>query len=149
MCFQIPPPPPPPTPWLLACDTVFFLVCPQCRFYFPLVLFSSSREPPREPPPPPPPFTSCPPKMRSLSFLGKCSVSMETEWNGIEHRLRTPNQNYDNIGSLPELCIYFAFICITFHLHYVCISFTFRIAPRIDIFALHFINISKCQINVK
>ena len=37
---------------------------------------------------------------------------------------------------------YFAFICITFHLHYICISFTFCIAPRIDIFALHFINIS-------
>ena len=53
------------------------------------------------------------------------------------------------IGLFPELCIYFAFICITFHLHYICISFTFRIAPGIDIFALHFVNISKCQINVK
>ena len=54
-----------------------------------------------------------------------------------------------NIGLFPELCIYFAFLCITFHLHYICISFTFRISPRIDIFAIHFINISKCQINVK
>ena len=54
-----------------------------------------------------------------------------------------------HIGSLPELCIYFTFICITFHLHYICISFTFCIAPGIDIFALHFITISKCQINVK
>ena len=26
------------------------------------------------------------------------------------------------IGSLPELCIFSAFICITFHLHYICIS---------------------------
>ena len=24
-----------------------------------------------------------------------------------------------DIGSLPELCIFFAFICITFHLHYI------------------------------
>ena len=44
---------------------------------------------------------------------------------------------------------FFAFICITFHLLYICISFAFRIAPGIDIFALHFSNISKCQINVK
>ena len=54
-----------------------------------------------------------------------------------------------DIGSFPELCIYFAFSRITFHLHYICITFAFRIAPRIDILALHFINISKCQINVK
>ena len=54
-----------------------------------------------------------------------------------------------NNGSFPELCIFFAFICITFHLHYICITFAFRIAPRIYIFALHLINISKCQINVK
>ena len=53
------------------------------------------------------------------------------------------------IGSFPELCIYLAFGRISFHLHYICISFAFRIAPRIDIFALHFISISKCQINVK
>ena len=45
--------------------------------------------------------------------------------------------------------VFFAFICITFHLHYICIAFAFRIAPGIDIFALHFISISKCQINVK
>ena len=53
------------------------------------------------------------------------------------------------IGSFPELCIYFAFGRISFHLHYICTSFAFRIAPRISIFALHFISISKCQINVK
>ena len=57
--------------------------------------------------------------------------------------LKPPN------GSFPELCIYLAFGRISFHLHYICISFAFRIAPRIDIFALHFISISKCQINVK
>ena len=43
------------------------------------------------------------------------------------------------IGSFPELCIYLAFGRISFHLHYICISFAFRIAPRISIFALHFI----------
>ena len=47
----------------------------------------------------------------------------------------------NHIGSLPELCIFPAFICITFHLHYICISFAFRIAPRISIVALHFIRI--------
>ena len=26
-----------------------------------------------------------------------------------------------DIGPLPELCIFFAFFCITFHLHYICI----------------------------
>ena len=46
-----------------------------------------------------------------------------------------------NNGSFPELCIYFAFGRISFHLHYICISFAFRIAPRISIFALHFISI--------
>ena len=45
------------------------------------------------------------------------------------------------IGSFPELCIYLAFGRISFHLHYICISFAFRIAPRISIFALHFISI--------
>ena len=44
-------------------------------------------------------------------------------------------------GSFPELCIYLAFGRISFHLHYICISFAFRIAPRISIFALHFISI--------
>ena len=44
-------------------------------------------------------------------------------------------------GSFPELCIYFAFGHISFHLHYICISFAFRIPPRISIFALHFISI--------
>ena len=41
----------------------------------------------------------------------------------------------------------YGFFCI--YLHYIFITFAFCIAPRIDIFALHFINISKCQINVK
>ena len=41
----------------------------------------------------------------------------------------------------PRIMHFFAFICITFHLHYICISFAFRIAPRISIFALHFISI--------
>ena len=36
-----------------------------------------------------------------------------------------------------------------FALHFICITFAFCIAPRIDIFALHLINIWKCQINVK
>ena len=48
-------------------------------------------------------------------------------------------------GSLPELCIF----SHLFALHYICISFAFRIAPGIDIFAIHFINISKYQIIVK
>ena len=43
----------------------------------------------------------------------------------------------------------YAFILHLFALHFICISFTFHIAPKIDIFALHFINILKCQINVK
>ena len=78
----------------------------------------------------------------------------------VGHGKFKPNQNRKpiwkqgtkkerGIGSFPELRIYFAFICIKFHLHYICISFTFCIAPGIDIFALHFISISKCQINVK
>ena len=77
---------------------------------------------------------------------------MENTINFWEHLECANTQIHivSRIGSLPELCIYLAFnFCITFHLHYICISFTFRIAPRIDIFALHFINISKCQINVK
>ena len=49
------------------------------------------------------------------------------------------DEEEDN-GSFPELCLYFAFICITFHLHYICISFTFHIAPRIDI--LHYISLT-------
>ena len=36
-----------------------------------------------------------------------------------------------------------------FALHFICITFAFHKAPGINIFALHFINISKCQINVK
>ena len=43
----------------------------------------------------------------------------------------------------------YAFILHLVALHFICITFAFRIVPRIDIFALHFINISKCQINVK
>ena len=62
---------------------------------------------------------------------------------------RSQNYALHFIGSFPGLCIYLAFGRISFHLHYICISFAFRIAPRISIFALHFISISKCQINVK
>ena len=57
----------------------------------------------------------------------------------IQKNTHTKIKRCRSIGSFPELCIYFAFGCISFHLHYIC--FAFRIAPRISIFALHFISI--------
>ena len=61
-------------------------------------------------------------------------ITTEDETNTTEtHRVHN--------GSFPELCIYLASGRISFHLHYICISFAFRIAPRISIFALHFISI--------
>ena len=32
------------------------------------------------------------------------------------------DMSFPDIGLFPELCIYFAFICITFHLHFIYIS---------------------------
>ena len=51
----------------------------------------------------------------------------------------------DRSQNYAFFCIYLHYISFAFHLHFICILHR----PGIDIFALHFINILKCQINVK
>ena len=53
----------------------------------------------------------------------------------------------DRSQNYAFFCIYLHYI--SFALHFICITFAFCIAPRIDIFALRLINISKFQINAK
>ena len=84
----------------------------------------------------------------NINMDGKSQETMHMQYNLIYtmpttsgRKLLIWKSSKSKNGSFPELCIYLAFGRISFHLHYICISFAFRIAPRISIFALHFISI--------